>query len=253
MPSFRSVSFNTGTGTSFTMTEPTGATDGDILSAMILIADTFSGFTIDGTWSSPLFNTDVGPFTYKQYDMRRSGAPALGVSWTTSRYYEWVLIATSGAVSSGTFIDASAAGTPTTGVNVDPPAITTTTANTIIYALGTHWAGYGGGTSGPAGWGGTVRFNEAGYDQIVASLEVAAVGANNPGTFGNSLLGASDSMCGFTFAIASEASGGGGGDAPAPVDHSSTLSFPGLCRRPQNDNGRWTRGQGGLWVPRRAA
>ncbi len=193
------------------MTEPTGSADGDIHLAAILIEDTISGFSAPSGWTL-LFATDVGPFTYRIYWIRRSGAPSLGVSWTTSRYWEWVIVASSGGVSSGNAIDASTAGTPTTGVNVDPPAATLVTADTLVYALGSHWSGYGAGVSGPSGWGGTVRFNEVGYDQIIASLAVAGTGSNDPGTFGASLLGASDSMCGFTIAIASTAGG-----APAVV------------------------------------
>ena len=50
-----------------------------------------------------------------------------------------------------------------------------------------------------------------------------------------------------------DASLGGGGGTDTTDHHVSTLSFPALCRRPRNDNGKWTRSQGGLYVPKRAA
>ncbi len=47
------------------------------------------------------------------------------------------------------------------------------------------------------------------------------------------------------------AAGGGGGGGAVTVDHHSVLSFPTLCRKPKRDDGRWTRGRGGLWLPER--
>lgn len=237
-PAFRSVSNDTGASTGFTVTAPTGFVDTDVALLFTLVENPHSAFTINASWTQ-IFATDVGPFTYRVHWLRRSGAPNFAVSWTTSRYYEWVCIASSGCVTSGSPIDVSAAGTPGTTSIVDPPSVTINTAETLAYAVGTNWAGYGV-TAAPTGY--TNRFSPAAaYDQIIASKTLAAAGAENPDGFGNAL--GTDSSCGFTIALASVSGGGGGGGEVATPDHISTLSFPALCRKPKNDT-RWTRGQG---------
>lgn len=206
------MSSGTGTGTSFTGTEPTGSANDDIHLYFILVEDTHSNFSINASWTN-IFTTDVGPFTFRVYWLRRSGAPSLGISWTTSRYYEWVLIATSGAVASGSPIDASAAGTPTTVQDVDPPAVTLVTNETLVYAVGTNWSGYGT-TAAPSGY--TNRFSPGtSFDQVIASKAVASSGSENPAAFGSAL--GSDSACGFTIAIGSVSAAGGVNAQPVLV------------------------------------
>lgn len=245
-PAFRSSASGTGVDTSFTGSDPAGAASGDGLIFMILVGLSHSGFTINGVWNAVpnCNNLAVGSAfqAYTYYTLRGGSAPSYAVSWTTSQYFEYSIFAYSGVVGAS-FIDASQTTASSSGTDVNPPAITATTANTKALALAWHWAGWGGGgATAPAGY--ALRYGPATIDHALADIDVAAAGSVDPGAFGSA--GGSDVWRGMTIALASEAGGGGGG-AETPVDHSSALSFPALCLRPQNDNGRWTRGRGGLW------
>jgi hypothetical protein len=251
-PAFRSASNDTGSGTGFTASEPAGAASGDGILMMILVEDTHGSFTVSGDFTLvPNCAVDVGPFSARVFYHRRgSSAPDYAVSWTTSRYYEYSVYAYSGVVSSGSFIDASASGTPTTGSEPNPPAITTTTADTRVCALAWTWAGWGGGGANPPS-GYALRFGASSYDHGLADIEQAAAGSVDPGNFTNA---GSDSIVGMTIALASVASGGGGGGGEPVVDqHVSVASFPCLCRKPKRDDGRWIRSEGGIFVPSRRA
>ena len=250
-PTHRSSSNNTGSSTGFTATEPTGAASGDGLLLLVLVALAHSSIVPPALWTPvPSCNAlDAGTsFTaYMYYLLRGGSAPALNMSWTTSQYYEWSVHAFPGVVGAS-FIDASAATASTSTANPDPPSIVTTTDDTLICAITYTWAGFAsGGASPPSGY--ALRFGAVDYDHGIATLAKGAAGSVDPGTFGNT--NGSDVTRSMTVALAGSAGGGGG--AVTPVDHSSVSSFPALCRRPQNDNGRWIRSKGGLWQPRRAA
>lgn len=247
-PAFGSLSQDFLTGTSFTATEPSGAADGNGFVLFVVIDDAHSGVNGPTGWTS-VGSSDLGPATTYIYSVRRgSSAPSLDVSWTTSRYSEWLLMRVTGQRAGNDFVEAITFGTPAAGVDINPPSVTTLTADTLIVAGGQSAVGTVVNTA-PTNY--TLRsLGDGSFDYVVATREIAAIGAEDPGVF--DCTQASSTVCGFTLSIASDAGGGGGGDV-ATVDHSSVLSFPALCRRPQNDNGRWTRGQGGLWVPRRAA
>jgi hypothetical protein len=249
-PTFRSQTNGVGSDVGFTATEPASAAQNDGLLMLVLVERTFTGFTPPSGWTAvPNCNAlDVGTaFTAHAYSiLRGAGAPAYDVSWTTSHYFEWSVYAFPGVLTTASFIDASSGGTSTSGTQVDPPAITTTTDDTLICALAWHWAGWGGGgASAPSGY--TLRFGAASYDHALSTVAQGAAGSADPGLYGSA--GGSDVMRGMTIALGSVAGGGGGGGAVA-VDHTSTLSFPGLMRKPKRDDG-WIRGRGGLWEPKR--
>lgn len=249
-PTYRASSNNTGSSTGFTVTEPTGTASGDGLLLLVLVALAHSVFVPPASWTPvpSCSGLDAGTsFTaYMYYILRGAGAPDYNVSWTTSQYYEWSAHAFPGVVGAS-FIDASGTTASTSTASPDPPAITTTTDDTLVCAITYTWAGFAaGGASPPSGY--ALHFGAVDYDHGIASLAKGAAGAVDPGTFGNT--NGSDVTRSMTVALAGTAGGGG---AAAPVDHSSVSSFPAFCRRPQNDNGRWTRGKGGLWEPRKAA
>lgn len=247
-PVWQSVSSGNGVDTTFTASEPSGAADGNALVLWLLLEDTFSGLTGATGWTKKGTTLDVGPFSTACYVIRRSGAPDLTWSWTTSRYFEWSLHRVSGIVSSGEFVEAFVEGTPTTGSEPNPPSATATTAETLAMAAGFTWAGWGGsGATAPASY--TLRYGPASVDHAVATRALASAGAEDPGNFTGA---GSDSIVGITMILASTSGGGGGGGDEAPVDHTSTLSFPALCRKPRRDD-RWVRSQGGLWTQRKAA
>ncbi len=90
---------------------------------------------------------------------------------------------------------------------------------------------------------------ESNYDSV-NNIYDESVSAGATGTRTASM--ASSSQWAVTMVAISPPGGGGGGGAVATPDHSSFSSFPALCRKVANDNGRWMRGKGDrLW--RRAA
>lgn len=245
-PAFRALSSNTGTGTSFTMTEPSGAASGDGLLYMNIVGNSHSGYTPPSGWTAvPNCNAiNLGAFSatcYVYYVLRGGSAPSLGVSWTTSQYWEWSCWASSGVLNAANFIDASGAGTPSVGTQPDPPSITTLTTDTLVYALGFNWAGWGGAASPPSGY--TIRQNGSGLDHVLASLPKAATGGEDPGTF--SAAGSSDEV-GMTIALASNSGGGGGGGLVSR----KTLLGVGKNRLRRDE---WEQREGGRIYTRRAA
>ena len=245
-PAFGSLSQDFLTGTSFTATEPGSSADGDGFIMFVAIDDAHSGVNGPSGWTF-VGSADIGTATNYIYSIRRgAGAPSLDVSWTTSRYTEWLVMRVTGQRAGDDFVEAIAFGTPAAGVDINPPAVTTLTADTLVVAAGQSSVGTIVNNA-PTNY--TLRsLGDGSFDYVVATRAIAAVGSEDPGVYDNAQ--ASSTVCGLTLAIASVAAGGGGGSET--VDHSPTLSFPGLMRKPPRDD-RWTRGQGGLWVPRRAA
>lgn len=206
-PAYRSIDTDYGTGTSFTMSEPSGAASGDGLLAFFVIEDNHSALSPPSGWTAvpSCNNIDVGTFhAYAYYIQRGGSAPALGVSWTTSKYYEWTIVAYSG-VSGASFVDASAASTPSTGTGPDCPAITTTVADTRIVTVAYHWSGFNPATPPP---GHTLRLS--GFVDIpVADATQATAGSVDPGTWDDAE--GSDRQMALTIALAPTGGGGGGG------------------------------------------
>lgn len=100
--------------------------------------------------------------------------------------------------------------------------------------------GYNQGlASGPA----TFDAREVNYDSV---NNIYSLGVNTGATGNKTATMNASAEWSVAMLVLKEAAGGGGG-VVAPVDHSSVMSFPALCRKPANDNGNWIRGRGGLW------
>lgn len=205
-PAFVNQAHGQGTGfeTSFTATEPAGAASGQGFVAMLTLAAGFTGLTAFTGWTQ-LYSINCTDFTaFFYYIQRGASAPNLTASWTNNAYYEWMIANYSGVVGAS-FIDASAAGTPATGGNPDPPAITTTTPNTTVLALGWTWDAWAtGGATPPSGY--TLRFGLLDWSLGISDLAVASAGAQNPGAYANVNAGTGGQV-GVTVALASQGAG----------------------------------------------
>lgn len=177
----------------------------------ILVEDTHTAFSGPSGWTLQA-SQDVGPFTAYIYKLRRTGsAPSYAVSWSTSRYYEWSVQSASGAVASGEFIDAAAAGAVVSTNSINGPAITTLTAETLIYAIAWTWWGWAGSEAAPSGY--TKRFAASGYDHGIATKALATATSEDPAAWGNT--SGSDATWSYTLAIASVAAAGTKAPPPA--------------------------------------
>lgn len=180
---WRSKTFNSGTGTSFTATEPSGAAQNDILLMWIVVAGTNTSFVGPSGWTQlhalPATSADVWLYWIR----RGAGAPSFAVSWTTSSFFEWGVHAVSGAETSGSPFDADVANARTTGTDPNPPSVTTTVSNDLIMIFGMNWQGVNSGT-----WGAPTNYtirepNTTGGDIMVGSRAGVGVGAEDPGAF----------------------------------------------------------------------
>jgi hypothetical protein len=94
-------------------------------------------------------------------------------------------------------------------------------------------------------------FAVSGIDSGLSAFKSATATSGSSVTGNYNGTGAADGSF-VALEILPDGGGGGGGVVDTTDHHVSTLSFPCLCRKPANDTG-WTRGQGGLWIPRKAA
>lgn len=225
----------TGTSTSFTATEPAGSTTDTIVYLAIVVEDTHTGFTGPSGWTL-IGSQDIGAFTGRLYGIRRTGsAPAYNCSWTTSRYYEWTTYAFTGGATTGPVYESITMATPDTSVSPpDCPSATSTTADTLFFALGWHWSGFSSATSAPSGY--TIRFSGVGgYDHCAASKAVAAAGSDDPGAFSGGIT-ASDNRGGWTIVIPSIASGAAATSDPIESAAMRQLRTNAIYRMsPEND------------------
>ena len=199
-PAFRASSTGGATtGTSFTMTAPTGTVDNDVIICHILVEAGFSSFSGPSGWTLEYGPIDCTDFTAWVYSIRRSGAPSMGVSWSGSKYYEWCLASFSGCVSSGAYVDTKAQLSAAARTTVDPPAVTTTTIETMIVCSVFHWSGYFS-NAGPTGY---TQFGEGVFlDNKGAYKTLATATTEDPSAFASPGSSA-NSWC-STIALASE-------------------------------------------------
>jgi hypothetical protein len=153
-----------------------------------------------------------------------------------ANYTDVVALCYSGTHATTPLVDTGTANQGT-GTTVTGTGVTVTTADSVLFAA---MSGYTTGLS--VGFGGMTLRGNANFDASINWYdETVAAGATGNRT---ATLAASDEW-GVVMGVIAPAAGGGG--VVATVDHTSTLSFPALCRKPRRDDGRWTRGRCGLW------
>lgn len=171
-----------GVQANFTITEPTSIASGDFEFVVV------SGGPGTGTVTTPTGWTKLGDAAgtnahfYVFYVTGGRGASAPTLTFTTSGGtggWEWVSCAVAG---SNHTIDASATTTLSTLTNPDAPSATASFTNDEAIAIGFNWTGSGTAWGAPTGY--TIRsVNTAGLDEVVASKDLAASGAENPAAF----------------------------------------------------------------------
>jgi hypothetical protein len=201
-PAFATESSGQGSGSSFTMTAPSGSADGDILYCQVLVETGHASFSAPSGWTDEFNAIDTSAFTVWIYTLRRAGAPSLGVSWSGTKYWEWMIGRFTGAVASGAYIDTKVAGTPGSYSTVDPPAVTTTTTDTLVICSTAHWAGYFS-NAGPTNY---TQFGVGVFINTKAAYRaIGAPATEDPGTFATP--GSTDAAVSTTLAIRSQAAG----------------------------------------------
>ncbi|MEZ0392249.1 MAG: hypothetical protein ACAH59_08545 [Pseudobdellovibrionaceae bacterium] len=190
---FRSKTFTSfGTSsTSKTVTEPAGAAQNDIL-FLWMVLDGSPTVTTPTGWTLLHSIQGVKPSKTALFWIRRgASAPSYVVNFTSSGYGEFSVTAWSGAETSGSPIHKNT----TNGTRFvappepDPPAVTTTVANTMIVIFGMGWSGWSSIAGAPTGY--TIResgVNGNNNDIAVASKALAAAGTEDPGKFTGGVL-----------------------------------------------------------------
>jgi hypothetical protein len=226
-----------GNPTSVTGTEPAGAASGDGLLLVALIDH--SGATGSGAVNTPTGGWTLrnpggtailaGDFDIWVWTLRRGGsAPSYQVSWANGLdgfgYAEAHVIAASGIVASGEFVDDFQVAAAGTGTSVNPPAVTLGTIETLVYACGFSWAGWG---SAPTLASYTVQIGGGAIDAAVGSRQVAGTGTEDPAAF--SAADGSADFVAFTIAFRSVAAGVA---ADPPRRRSTSVRTEGVIERP---------------------
>src|SRR3954469_4140033 len=206
-PVYQTVSGNSGTAASLTMTEPTGAASGDGLIAFIFSDTNPSGFTGPSGWNletSTTVTDGTNTFQARIYSIRRGGsAPSLTASWTGSTYFEWTVVRISGVVGSGAFVEELTSSTPGSGTICDSPSATPTSANTLALSCGWPWSGFPGSQAQPSGYTLIRQVLNTGNTQAYKTLSTTT--AEDPGAWGS---GTTAALWANTLIIASQAATG---------------------------------------------
>jgi hypothetical protein len=196
------------TGANLTATEPTGTASGDIIVALFAVQSGTThglptGWTQLTTSNNSQFEATLG------YIVRGASAPSLVFTVGASTYRELTLDSYRG-VDNTTPMDVVGQflGNTLTGTSIDPPAITPSSADTMIVAGGVFWNGNVGGAVAPTNYtrrsGSTNGITVA----VVDRLLVGGAGASeDPGTI-TSTGATTSKVWGFTIALR-PASGGG--------------------------------------------
>lgn len=185
----RSTSYAAGTATDATPSEPTGAAENDILVAIMGCASAGT-IGIPSGWTSIEAGTDAfdGFFDYSIAWIRR-GASAPSLTWTTgsSVYREVQVVCISGAITSGSPIEANT-GAQGSATQPDGPSVTTLTANAMVltgFYYGQNGGSSAGGWTVPASY--TLSADNTANNRTCAAVRVMpSTGAENPAAWANS-------------------------------------------------------------------
>jgi hypothetical protein len=205
---FRTKTWATGTATSVTPTEPTGAAQGDIIFVFVITAQTSNAINApDGTWTA-VSSTLLGSAqaSSRLFWIRRgASAPTYNnFNWGTSTYYEISVSAWSGCKSSGNPWDQLAstynAQTSSNGSGVFGPinnAITPTVAPSLAALFGQFYGGNVTAYTAPSTY---TRFDgeTAGEDICCAWKSLSDTSTQTPGTWSGGVASVTDDAQGYT-------------------------------------------------------
>lgn len=184
VPVYETDSSTSASGTSVTVTAPTGIADDDILasgastdhSAAGGSSTTYtfpSGFSDSGAGKLTTAASDVGISLQVQYKLASSESGNYTINQTLNRLMGGSVARISGCDTSDP-IDVTAS---STGESSEPtvPAITTTVDNCLVLAFVT-WDQSKGLVSGPTGWTLGEHLDVSGHDQLIYYQEKATAG-----------------------------------------------------------------------------
>lgn len=211
---FRSITQFVATGTSPSVSEPTGAANTDMLVAFYLT--TAAGApTFPGTWTSAYNGSSTNTAWRVGYIQRGGSAPSLAFTHTGSIYYELHLMAIQGAATV-TFDAQSTTGSVVTSSTAapNPTAVIAVAASSLSIA-----GGFNFGVSGTNTWGAPAGYairtlNTGGIDAVMATKSLAAAGSEDPAIFTLTSVAADNMWNGF--AITFTDAGGGGATVTYP-------------------------------------
>lgn len=192
-----------GAGASLQGSEPSGATQDDILFFLVQFDNNTANFSSAPTgWT--LLNTWTGAtFQEGRLYWRRRGASALGAgeltfSISSGAWIEIEVLAFSGCITTGDPWDDAQYSAQSTASAPDAPSATSSGADRVAVAFGISWAGGGtGGASAPTNYTLTRSGNSG--DGVFSAYRAIGSGAENPGAFGN--IASSDSVSAATIIL----------------------------------------------------
>lgn len=195
----RSRSEVVGTGTSPTLSEPAGASSGDMLVALAL-SDTAGAITQPSGWTSKYSGTQGGVTWVVSIVARGSSAPNLTWTVTGTVYREIYIVCLQGSSTVSLDSVSASGGTGNSGThNPNPPSTTAVATSSLAVAGGINFGG-----SNTGGWTPSTNYtmqtnNADGDDGIVETRSLISAGVEDPSAVGNVIVGGSkDWWDGFT-------------------------------------------------------
>jgi hypothetical protein len=194
-------------GTSVTPSDPSDGASGDVYIGFWLGESAITNLARPSGWTLIVDGTTGVNMDYDvSYVVRGGSAPNLTWSWTSSSYAEVYVLRFTGvdtanpidAQAASVFVDNTAVqGNTRAASDIDPPAMTTNTANTMAIALAAHWSGFTGAWTPPTNYDlrGTSHFMG-----MIATRSLAAAGSEDPDEFFTNNTFSDDAFA-FTFAL----------------------------------------------------
>lgn len=135
------IATGSGTGTSVTMTAPTGAADGDILIAELYFENTTDTLTHATSWTTVRSDNRATSFRVNIDWLRRSGTPNLQWSWTTSVFFQYIIAAYSGCLAAGDPTDGNNGGNNSSTVPFRVTTFTTAANGDVLVVVNNMFSG----------------------------------------------------------------------------------------------------------------
>jgi hypothetical protein len=183
----RSSSTAEGTANGFTPTEPASAALNDVFIALAFCSTTSTSLGIPTGWTSLASGVATSSYRYNLAWIRRgSSAPSLTWTMSTSAYRGVHLLAYSGCITTGNPYEAFTDGgvTANDSTSLNPPSVTTLSANSWVICGGVDWSGANTTWTAPTGY--TKRSEDVSssqYDGVLADKKIVTAAAEDPAAF----------------------------------------------------------------------